>query len=137
MHITEALIKYFQGCPFIDHKRIGLDFLSSEAISYTISIGVSTPNEKIYTNGQAIKGIDFNFDIRQSYGDEVRENIENYEVHTNLIEWIESNNKQGILPEISKGTPLNILVNTSPYLFLEGEQTAVYRIQCRLRYLSN
>ena len=69
------------------------------------------------------------------YGD-ARTGIENNGLCQRITEWVENNNLNGVLPEMSgsKHNPISVGVMASGYLFDMDSDYARYQIQCRLVY---
>lgn len=124
---------------FIEHvqlasefKNILVDFLGEEATTYTIE---PIPVETIitpYTDGGSLRQFVFQFGSREFYDDGVAQNIENLDFYEKFKNEIETNNKNGVLPDIDGIQSIECTTGGT----LDGAEsgTAKYIIQMKIIY---
>ncbi len=136
--MIKALRDYFNACPFLDEfARIGVDYAYPEPTNYAIQVSPGVPVKKIYSDGMKEKQLLFDFISTGFFGMEWQTNTANHEFYEKFSNWIEDNNKKGVLPELDEGkTALEIQTKTNGYIFEEGEDKAKYMIQLSLNYLT-
>lgn len=134
--IIESIRDYFLSCPVLDeYSKINVNFLDVEATNYTIDGVPMDPIVKKYVDGGAMKQYLFVFASKEFYGDDVIRNIENSGFYEKLADWIEEQNNAGNLPNLGGNKEcLELLMQTSGYLFNADEKTARYQMQARLVY---
>lgn len=134
--IIDAIKQFFAGCPFLSGGHIYVDYLPPDAAQYSIE---PLPTEEIvkkYTDGGSVRKYNFVFAARLRYTEEIRQNIENNQLFENVKNWIEEKTAAGELPSLEKGqSPIGLEVISSGYCFSDdGNENAVYQMQCRLVY---
>jgi hypothetical protein len=124
---------------FIEHvqlasefKNILVDFLGEEATTYTIE---PIPVETIitpYADGGSLRQFVFQFGSREFYDDGVAQNIENLDFYEKFKNEIETNNKNGVLPDIDGIQSIECTTGGT----LDGAEsgTAKYIIQMKIIY---
>lgn len=134
--IIKAIKDFFGTCPLLSGGYIGVDYLGAEAGEYVIEPLPCNQIMKKYVGGGTLKRYDFVFASRRHYSEEIRRTIENCGLLEKLSEWIEAQSELNILPELPEGSSAQwIEVTSSGYLFSDdGNNTAVYQMQCRLVY---
>lgn len=138
MTIIESVRDYISklNCIKTFDSILNVNFLNSEEDSFSIE---EIPTEiiiKKYADGSSVRKFDFIFCSREPYGVEVIQNIENSKFYELLTNEIEENNDKEELPELGEGyESLSIEVTSSSYLATVNEDTAMYQINLRLRYI--
>lgn len=132
--MVEKLKKYFLEHVQLasEFKNILVDFLGEEATTYTIE---PIPVETIvtpYIDGGSLRQFVFQFGSREFYDDGVAQNIDNLDFYEKFQEEIETNNKNGILPDI-EGIQ-KIECTTGGVLDGAESGTAKYIIQMKIEY---
>lgn len=138
--MIKELREYFLQCPFLDENaKLGVDHLTDGAVNYSINVDPSGPPIKVYTDGSALKGLNFSFKSHEYYSLSEADNTTNLEFYNKLERWIKENNKNGIVPELTEEyqTAQEIEILTSGYLFDNDEGQGQYLIQLRLIYLED
>lgn len=135
--IIEAVRKFIKTCPHIKkfNDGIGVNFLKEDPVSYVIETAPSEPIIEKYMDGGSDRQYVFNFSSRESYGADIRQNIDNCGFYESFEEWLEEQSKKGNFPKLASGkVPFQIEAITSGYVddVLPGK--AKYVIQCRLLY---
>ena len=135
--IIDSIRKYMLKCPHLSEfaKGINVDYLGSEADSYSLEETPCVPIVKRYVDGSSIRRFEFIFCSRESYGAEALQNIANCGFYEHFADWIEEQNRIGELPELREGlTSQKIECTSTGYAMQVDEDTARYQIQLRLTY---
>lgn len=138
MTIIESVRDYISklNCIKTFDSILNVNFLNSDEDSFSIE---EIPTEiiiKKYTDGSSVRKFDFIFCSREPYGVEVIQNIENSKFYELLTNEIEEKNDKEELPELDEGyEPLSIEVTSSSYLATVNDDTAMYQINLRLKYI--
>ena len=115
-----------------EFDNILADFLGDDATSYTIEpIPVETVLRQ-YRDGGSLNQFDFQFGSREFYDNSVAQNINNLGFYEKFQEEIETNNKNGVLPDIKGIQSIECLNNGTIQDVQNG--TAKYVIQMRIIY---
>ena len=135
MTIIESVRNYIKTFPGVTGERLNVDFLPEDAQKYAIEVVPSQSVVKWFVDGSSTRQFIFIMASRMFYGREIRQQIDNLGFFESFEEWIDSNSRSGVLPVLSGGREAKkIAVTTSGYVFMPGEDTARYQIQCRLEY---
>lgn len=137
MNIVESVREFIKTCPYLDefHRGIGVDFLKEKETSYMIESVPADPVVKTYLGGDTVRQFVFAFSSRESYGEDVRQNLENTGFYEHFADWMEEQTKSKKLPELGEGKQAMLIEATSTgYPYDTDVKTAQYRIQCRLVY---
>lgn len=135
--IIESLREYISSCPYLYefNKGINIDYLDNDTTTYSIEEVPVTPVIKRYIDGSTERQYDFIFASRESYGDDVFQNIENSGFYEKFANWIEKQNYNGVLPILDEGKDARkIMVSTTGYAFQTDINSARYQIQMKLIY---
>lgn len=140
MTIIESIRSFIKKCPFLEEfdgaARIGVDFLDSEATTYSIEKVPCDPIIKKYVDGSSKRQEQFIFASRESYSQDIFNNLDNINFYENFAKWIEQNNDEGKLPILDGGKEtLSIEVTSNGYAFQTDIDKAQYQIQMRLIYM--
>ena len=75
--IINSIRKFMLECPHLDEfaKGINVDYLDDEIASYSIEEVPTNPIIKRYVDGSSVRQFEFIFASRESYGQEVLQNI--------------------------------------------------------------
>ena len=114
-------------------ENILVDFIGDEAITYTIEPIPVEPIIRNYTDGSSLRQYVFQFGSREYYDNGVAQNIENLDFYEKFKDEIETNNKNGVLPEINGIQSIECLTDGTIQDVQNG--TAKYVIQMRITYL--
>ena len=115
-----------------EFDNILVDFLGEDATSYSIEPIPIEPKLKPYTDGGSLNQYVFQFGSREFYDDSVAQNINNLGFYERFQEEIETNNKNGVLPDIKGIQNIECLDNGTIQDVQNG--TAKYVIQMRITY---
>ena len=135
--IIKALRDYISQCPYLYefNKGINIDYLDNDSTTYSIEEVPSEPIIKRYINGDTKRQYDFIFASRESYGEDVFQNIENSGFYEDFSSWIEEESLNGNLPNLEGNKEsLEIKVSTTGYAFQTDDSSARYQIQLKLIY---
>lgn len=136
MKVIEAIRDYISNCPALETFNINVNYLEDDFDSYSIEETPCDPIIKKYIDGSLKKQCQFVFTSKEPYSADVIGNIDNSNFYEEFSNWIETNNKEGILPSLEEGLePTQIKVISSPYVITTEEDKAVYQIQACLIYL--
>lgn len=115
-----------------EFDNILADFLGDEATSYTIEPIPVEPKLRPYRDGGSLNQYVFQFGSREFYDNSVAQNINNLGFYERFQEEIETNNKNGVLPNIKGIQSIECLNNGTIQNVQNG--TAKYVIQMRITY---
>ena len=134
--IIDAIKKYIEKeCPLVSGKKIKVNNLGENTVSFSIYQVPSTPIIKKYVDGGTMRQAAFVFASREEYDAEVWKQIAAANFYEELQEWFEEQSKTKNLPMLDAGKKsLRIETQTSGYLMSSDRKTARYQIQCRLIY---
>ena len=140
MTIIENIRNFIKECPYLEEfegaVRIGVDYLDKETTTYSIEKVPCNPIIKKYVDGSCKKQELFIFSSRESYGQDVFNNLENINFYEKFAEWIEEMNIKGELPFLdNKKEAEKIDVISNGYAFSTDVDKARYQIQLRLIYI--
>ena len=116
-----------------EFENILVDFIGDEAITYTIEPIPVEPVIRPYTDGSSLRQYVFQFGSREYYDNGVAQNIENLDFYEKFKDEIETNNKNGILPEVDGIQSIECLTDGTIQDVQNG--TAKYIIQMRITYI--
>ena len=137
--IIEAVKEYLETCPELGElAKVRVDFLDKNEGGYSVEETPANPVIRNFVDGSRECQFPFIFASRNFYAtDASRENIDNLHLYEKLSEWIDSNNRNGIFPDLGEGREVETVeITTAGYLFgvNDGQRCARYQIQCRLIY---
>ena len=115
-----------------EFDNILADFLGDDATSYTIETIPVEPILRKYTDGSSLNQLVFQFGSREFYDNSVAQNINNLGFYERFQDEIETNNKNGVLPDIKGIQSIECLNNGTIQDVQNG--TAKYVIQMRITY---
>ena len=115
-----------------EFENILIDFLDDDAVTYSIEPIPVEPILKSYADGGSLRQYVFQFGSREFYDNGVAQNINNLGFYERFQEEIETNNKNGVLPDIKGIQKIECLNNGTIQDVQSG--TAKYVIQMRIIY---
>lgn len=135
MTMIEAIRKYLESCPVLSGGKLNVDFLPQDATTYSVDVVPTTPVVKRYLDGSSARQFLFVFATRASYGEHIRQQLDNLCLFEAFEEWVDKQNRAKAFPDLGEGrTAQKLEVTTSGYVFAPETDTARYQIQCRLSY---
>lgn len=132
--MIEKIRDYFKSKVTLaeEFDNILVDFLGEDATSYSIEPIPVEPVLKSYRDGGSLNQYVFQFGSREFYDNSVAQNINNLGFYEKFQEEIETNNKNGVLPDI-KGIQSIECLNNGTIQDVQNS-TAKYVIQMRITY---
>lgn len=132
--MIEKIRDYFKNKVTLakEFDNILVDFLGDEATSYTIEPIPVEPKIRPYRDGGSLNQYVFQFGSREFYDNSVAQNINNLGFYEKFQEEIETNNKNGVLPDIRGIQSIECLTPGTIQNVQNG--TAKYVIQMRITY---
>ena len=115
-----------------EFNEILADFLGEDAINYTIEPVPVEPILRQYSDGGYLAQFVFQFSSREYYDNSIAQNISNLDFYERFQNEIETNNKEGVLPDIEGIQSIECLTNGTIQDVESG--TAKYAIQMRIIY---
>ena len=115
-----------------EFDNILVDFLGEDATSYSIEPIPVEPKIRPYRDGGSLNQYVFQFGSREFYDNSVAQNINNLGFYERFQEEIETNNKNGVLPDIKGIQSIECLTPGTIQDVQNG--TAKYVIQMRITY---
>lgn len=139
MSIIESVRKFIKTCPhlveYCGAVRVNVDYLSENPTTYSIEAVPVNPILKKYINGDTVRQFVFVFCSRESYGEDVRNNIDNCGFYENFSNWLEECTLESKLPILDEDMEAwGIECLTSGYAFDTNADNARYQIQVKLKY---
>lgn len=140
MLIIESVRDFIKKCPkiktFDDAVAININYLNEKPDTYSIEEVPVNPIVKRYVGGSTLRQKVFMFCSRNSYGEDVFNNINNSRFYEEFAEWIEEMNNNDELPILDcNKESQKIEVITNGYAFATEVDKARYQIEFRLTYL--
>lgn len=142
MNVIESIRNFIKTCPYLQDylgataPKVNVDYLDNEVISYSIQRVPANPVIKTYINGDKKKQEVFVFCSRESYGEDVFNNLENIGFYENFARWIEEQNRLCNFPLLDKNCEVEkIELTTNGYAFQTDLDKAQYQIQMKLIYI--
>jgi len=133
--VIQGITDYIMTCPLLKDGVLRVDAIGDQAIEYLIETSIFDPVIKQYVNGDAEMQYLFSFGSREFYGMDRLQNIQNSAFYETFADWIRSNNRKQIYPDMpDKCYPEDIEVLSPGYLFDGSARNARYTIQLRLTY---
>lgn len=124
---------YFAKCPYLkEYAELNIEYLvdKTKAGSINENAGYNPIlNQFLYGSERQFL---FTFDSKLIWNEDIQNNIDNSKFFENVRNWLETNNKNKIFPNI-KGI-YEIGATTNGYIFATNANEAIYRIQCYLNY---
>ena len=74
----------------------------------------------------------FTFDSKLRWNEDIQNNIDNSKFYEDFRDWLETNNKNKVFPNIEGIYKIEAL--TPGYIFATNANEAIYRIQCKAEY---
>lgn len=138
MTVIEAVRDFLKECPLLTEGKLNVDFLPTEAATYSVDVTPVTPVLKNYIDGSSLRQFAFVFATRTYYGDFIRQQLDNLCFFEEFAEWLEAQSSARHFPNLGDGRiGRKLEVTTSGYVFKPETETARYQIQCKLTYLQD
>ena len=112
--------------------RINVDFLGENPTEFAIVPIPVDPILEKHVDGSSLRQYQFQLISCNDYGADVLQNMSNSKFYEDLYDLIESNNKEGILPDINGIESIECLNNGA--ILDATTNTARYSIQMKITY---
>lgn len=131
--IIDKVREYIARCPHLkEYAELNINYLTDKVETYSINENAGyNPIVETYLIDKDMQFL-FTFDSKLHWSEDIQNNIDNSKFFANFKNWLETNNKNGIFPEIDG--IYEIGTTTDGYIFATNANEAIYRIQCYLKY---
>lgn len=131
--MIEKIRKYLIENKIVDENcRINVDFLGENPTEFAIIPIAVNPVLKRYIDGSSLRQYQFQLISCNYYGADVMQNMANSKFYEELYDKIESNNDDGILPDIKGIESIECLNNGA--ILDATTNSARYSIQMKITY---
>lgn len=137
MKIIESIRNYIGelDCMQTFDNAINVNYLDSEADSFSIEEVPCNPIIKKYLDGSSVRQYQFIFCSREPYSSEIVQNIENSSFYEDFADEIENKSNNDILPILdSKLEAIALEVISTGYTVSVTEDTSMYQINLKFKY---
>lgn len=136
MTVSECLKDWLSNYDNLDISEIATDFIDSGADVYSIS---KSPNTVVtpYVDGSKLITEYYQFFARKSTQDD-DDRIDNQEVLAELEEWVEEQNENEELPDLSEVGSLycqEVEVSSTATITSQEDDNAIYQLTIAIKYL--
>ena len=132
MESVQAWLKTYAGLS----GRLDVDFLDSEAETYSVDTIPCPEVVKRYRDGSCVKQFQFAVSSRCFYDQNISQNLANLQFFADLTEWVEDKARKRELPDMDGNRyaqRIEVLSNAYPFVVSEDGK-ARYQIQLKLEY---
>lgn len=126
----EKIKNYIETCPLLNEGSVNVDYLEERAYSYSVDETPCTPLLRRFTDGEEERQITFDFSVHNTYNK--YETLKNSKFCDDFIDWIETQNKNGVLPDIPNIEEINCIGRGT--LLQTTKTTAIYVIPMQIKY---
>lgn len=135
MSIIEAVREYFITFPDLPEGAVQIDYLGDEATQFTLEAVPCEPVYRQYTDGGCLRQFLFVFASRSYFGADVALCAENQALFEGLADWVYTQDRNGVLPDLGEDKrAVSLHTTSSGYALSENAETARYQMQLRLVY---
>lgn len=131
--IIDKVREYIATCPYLkEYAELNIEYLIDKVNTYSINENAGyDPVLNQFLSGSERQFM-FSFDSKLIWNEDIQNNIDNSKFFEDFRNWIETNNKNKIFPEVSGVYKIEALTNG--YILATNANEAIYRIQCKLEY---
>lgn len=131
--IIDKVREYIAKCPFLkEYAELNVEYLIDKVVTYSINENAGyNPVLNKFMYGSENQFL-YTFDSKLHWNEDIQNNIDNSKFFANFKNWLETNNKNKIFPDVSG--VYEIGATTNGYIFATNANEAIYRIQCYLNY---
>lgn len=131
--IIDKVREYIATCPYLkEYAELNIEYLIDKVNTYSINENAGyDPVLNQFLSGSERQFM-FSFDSKLIWNEDIKNNIDNSKFFEDFRNWIETNNKSKIFPELPGIYKIEALTNG--YILATNANEAIYRIQCKLEY---
>lgn len=131
--MIDKVREYIAKCPYLkEYAELNVEYLIDKVNTYSINENAGyNPILNQFISGSERQFM-FTFDSKLIWNEDIQNNIDNSKFFENFRNWLETNNKNKIFPEIPGIYKIQALTNG--YILATNANVAIYRIQCKLEY---
>lgn len=131
--MIDKIREYIAECPYLDeYAELNVDYLLDKVKTYSVNENAGyNPIINKFLKGSE-RQIMFTFDSKLIWNEDIQNNIDNSKFFEDFRNWLETNNKNKIFPDIEGIYKIEALTNG--YIFATNANEAIYRIQCKAEY---
>lgn len=131
--MIDKIREYIAECPYLDeYAELNVDYLLDKVKTYSVNENAGyNPIINKFLKGSE-RQIMFTFDSKLRWNEDIQNNIDNSKFFEDFRNWLETNNKNKIFPDIEGIYKIEALTNG--YIFATNSNEAIYRIQCKAEY---
>ena len=131
--IIDKVREYIATCPYLkEYAELNIEYLIDKVNTYSINENAGyDPILNQFLSGSERQFM-FSFDSKLIWNEDIKNNIDNSKFFEDFRNWIETNNKSKIFPEVPGIYKIEALTNG--YILATNANEAIYRIQCKLEY---
>ena len=136
MSIIESVKNYLGNCPKLLNNVINVNYLGPETVSYTVDNVPVKSLLKRYSDGETLRQFCFTVASREIYDSDIVSNTEVSEFFEEFERWIELQNMEKNLPDLTAMGLKAVAVETleSGCLYDTARTSARFQIKLRLLY---
>lgn len=131
--MIDKIREYIATCPYLDeYAELNIDYLLDKVNTYSVNENAGyNPVINKFLKGSE-RQIMFTFDSKLRWNEDIQNNIDNSKFYEDFRDWLETNNKNKVFPNIEGIYKIEAL--TPGYIFATNANEAIYRIQCKAEY---
>ena len=131
--IIDKVREYISTCPYLkEYAELNIEYLVDKVNTYSINENAGyDPILNNFLHGSERQFM-FTLDSKLIWNEDIQNNIDNSKFFENFRNWIETNNRNKIFPDITGVYKIEALTNG--YIFATNADEAIYRIQCKIEY---
>lgn len=131
--MIDKIREYIAECPYLDeYAELNVDYLLDKVKTYSVNENAGyNPIINKFLKGSE-RQIMFTFDSKLRWNEDIQNNIDNSKFFEDFRNWLETNNKNKVFPDIEGIYKIEALTNG--YIFATNANEAIYRIQCKAEY---
>lgn len=131
--MIDKVREYIAKCTYLkEYAELNIDYLTDKVVTYSINENAGyNPIIEDYLVDKDMQFL-FTFDSKLIWNEDIQNNIDNSKFFEDFKNWLETNNKNKIFPDIPG--IYEIGATTNGYIFATNANEAIYRIQCYLKY---
>lgn len=132
--MIDEVREYIAECPYLDeYAELNVEYLQDKVKTYSINENAGyNPIISKDILGNTDRQFLFTFDSKLRWNEDAQNNIDNSKFFEDFTNWLETNNKNKIFPDITG--IYEIGVTTNGFIFATNANEAIYRIHCYLKY---